>query len=173
MTRYRVSGVNDPSEQSAEQMADQVMGGSVFRAADGVGDAGGEVSIPSADLSGAGSALPDRLQRSMEGSFGASFGNVRVHTDAGADRASRGLSARAFTRGQDMYFRSGAHDPDSFEGQHLIAHELAHVAAGESGLHRVFEKPTFDKSTPNSSMDEAARKEFTIRRKKKLPPAPI
>lgn len=168
MTRYRVSGVNDPSEVSAEQKADEVMGGSVFRAPEGVGDAGGEVSIPSADLAGMGSALPENLQRSMEDSFGSSFAGVRVHTDAGADRASRGLSARAFTRGQDMYFRSGAYDPDSFEGQHLIAHELAHVAAGEEGLHRVFEKPPMDSAAPGSSLSEEERKKYYESRQEQI-----
>ena len=168
MTRYRVSGVNDPSEVSAEQKADEVMGGSVFRAPEGVGVAGGEVCIPSADLAGMGSALPESLQRSMEDSFGSSFAGVRVHTDAGADRASRGLSARAFTRGQDMYFRSGAYDPDSFEGQHLIAHELAHVAAGEEGLHRVFEKPPMDSAAPGSSLSEEERKKYYESRQEQI-----
>ncbi len=171
MTRYHVSGVNDPSERSAERMADQVMGmdGGIFRSADGgPGAAGGDVSIPSGDLMGAGSAMPETLQRSMEGAFGASFDGVRVHTDAGADRASRGLSARAFTRGQDMYFRSGAYDPESQEGQHLIAHELAHVAAGQQGLHRVFEQPTFENTAPDESLDEKGRKAHYDKQKEEI-----
>lgn len=172
MTRYRVSAANDPAEIDAEQKADEVMGGGLFRSeapgashgiyrsAESVGAEGGEVGLASADLSGMGSALPEPLQRSMESSFGTSFADVRVHTDAGADRASRDLSARAFTRGQDMYFRSGEYDPGSFEGQHLIAHELAHVASGGDGLHRVFEKPPMDSSAPASSLSEEERKKY-------------
>lgn len=53
--------------------------------------------------------------------------DVRVHTDAEADRLSQELGARAFTTGNDIFFRDGAYSPASEHGQKLIAHELAHV----------------------------------------------
>lgn len=147
MTRYHVSGANDAAEIQAEREADRVTGsvfrsgpiggGGVFRAEESAGGSGGEVSLPTSDLSGTGEALPSGLEDSMERSFGTSFAGVRVHNDAGADRASRSISARAFTRGQDVYFRDGEYAPDTQEGRHLIAHELAHVAAGDEGLHRM------------------------------------
>lgn len=149
--RYQVSGVNDPEEIRAEQTADQVMGGlfrgadarasgggdGIFREASAPGAEGGPAELSSADLSEPGSALPSDLQQSMGESMGTDFSDVRVHTGPGADRASEQISARAFTRGRDVYFRDGAYDPSSQEGQHLIAHELAHVASGAEGLHRV------------------------------------
>lgn len=155
--RYRVSGVNDAAEADAEREADRVTGGSVFRAGNGVGDAGGEVSLSAADLEGPGEALPSGLQGNMEQSFGASFSGVRVHNDATADRLSRGISARAFTRGQDMYFRSGEYAPDTAEGRHLIAHELAHVAAGDEGLHRVNDPPGVNNDQGAADPVEQAR----------------
>lgn len=137
MSRFQVSSPNDPAEVEAEQMADSVIGGGLFRSPEGgAADTGGVADLSTMDLAGAGSPLPMGLQGSMEQSFGADFSGVRVHTGAGADRASRSISARAFTRGQDVYFRSGAYEPDSQQGQHLIAHELAHVAAGDGGIHR-------------------------------------
>lgn len=136
MSRFRVSSPNDPAEIEAERMADSVIGGGIFRSAEGGVDGGGEADLSTLDLAGAGSPLPMDLQSSMEQSFGTNFSDVRVHTGAGADRASRNISARAFTRGRDVYFRSGAYEPDSRQGQHLIAHELAHVAAGDGGIHR-------------------------------------
>lgn len=53
--------------------------------------------------------------------------DVRVHTDDEADRLSRELGARAFTTGNDIFFRDGEYNPASEHGQQLIAHELAHV----------------------------------------------
>lgn len=143
MSRFQVSGENDPAEIQAEQMADSVVGGgSLFRAPEGSGGSGFEADLDRSDLGDAGESLPTGLQGPMERAFGTEFSGVRVHTGAGADRASRSISARAFTQGQDVYFRSGAYDPGSQEGQHLIAHELAHVAAGDGGIHR--EKDNLD-----------------------------
>ena len=135
MSRYQVSGVGDSAEVAADRAADQAVGG-LFRSADGGTSAGFQADLSDSDLGGGGSPLPEGLVGSMEQSLGGSFAGVRVHTDAGADRASRQIDARAFTRGQDIYFSSGSYDPGSQEGQHLIAHELAHVAAGDTGIHR-------------------------------------
>ena len=63
----------------------------------------------------------------MEGSFGESFSNVRVHTDRAAGDAARGLGARAFATGQDIFFREGAFQPGSPQGKSLLAHELTHT----------------------------------------------
>ena len=153
MSRYQVSGAGDPAEAAAEQAADSAVGGgSIFRAPEGADVAGFTADLSDADLGGIGTPLPDDLMGSMEQSLGASFAGVRLHTDAGADRASRQLSARAFTRGQDVYFRDGAYSPDTREGQHLIAHELAHVAAGDGGIHRAPDQHT----TPTSTLRDSA-----------------
>ncbi|WP_154658541.1 eCIS core domain-containing protein, partial [Halopiger djelfimassiliensis] len=37
------------------------------------------------------------------------------------------IDAKAFTCGNDIVFNSGEYDPESAEGQFLLAHELAHV----------------------------------------------
>ena len=163
-TSYHVSGVNDPAEIQAERDADRVTGSTfhdapvggdgIFRADDGAGDAGGDVSLPTADLEGPSESLPPDLQGNMEQSYGTSFSGVRVHTGASADRLSRGLSARAFTRGEDMYFRDGEYKPDTKEGQHLIAHELSHVASGGEGLHREFMP---DDAKRSNNLEELAK----------------
>lgn len=150
MSRFQVSGESDPAEVRAGQMADRVVGGgSLFRSPEGAGGSGFQADLDTADLAEGGESLPAELQSSMEQSFGAGFSGVRVHTGAGADRASRSISARAFTQGQDVYFRSGAYDPGSQEGRHLIAHELAHVAAGDGGIHR---EPDKDPKKPTTGL---------------------
>jgi hypothetical protein len=83
---------------------------------------------------GGGSALDGGVRTSMESAFGADFGGVRVHTDSGADALSRSLSARAFTTGNDIFFRSGAYDPGASGGRELLAHELTHVVQQADGI---------------------------------------
>lgn len=79
------------------------------------------------DERGGGHGLDHGVRRQMESSFGANFSGVRVHTDHRADSLSHNLSARAFTTGQDIFFRQGAYQPDNSTGRELIAHELTHV----------------------------------------------
>lgn len=76
---------------------------------------------------GGGHGLDAGVKRQMESSLGSDFGGVRVHTDQRADSLNRSLSARAFTTGQDIFFREGAYQPGSSVGRELIAHELTHV----------------------------------------------
>jgi hypothetical protein len=52
---------------------------------------------------------------------------VRIPTDAQSDQLNRSVQAKAFTAGQDIFFREGAYEPGSRPGQELIAHELTHV----------------------------------------------
>ena len=76
---------------------------------------------------GGGHSLDSGVRRQMEGALGTDFSGVRVHTDAHSDGLNRSLSARAFTTGQDIFFRQGAYEPGSSSGRELIAHELTHV----------------------------------------------
>lgn len=63
----------------------------------------------------------------LEPRFGHDFGKVRVHTDAQAAESARAVNALAYTVGQSIVFGAGQFRPASSEGQHLIAHELAHT----------------------------------------------
>ena len=76
---------------------------------------------------GGGQPLDPGLQRSMGQVMGADFSGVRVHTDAQSDQLNKSIQAKAFTTGQDVFFRQGAYQPGSRDGQGLIAHELTHV----------------------------------------------
>ena len=76
---------------------------------------------------GSGQALDSTVRRRMDSAFGSDFSGVRVHTDDRADRLNRSLEARAFTTGQDIFFRRGEYQPGSPTGKKLLAHELTHV----------------------------------------------
>jgi hypothetical protein len=76
---------------------------------------------------GTGQPLDSGAREVLEPKFAHSFENVRIHADGEADALSKNLGARAFTTGQDIFFRSGEYQPGSSGGQHLLAHELTHT----------------------------------------------
>ena len=82
---------------------------------------------------GGGKSLDPGIQEGMGQSMGHDFGGVQVHTSPEADSLSRQLHARAFTTGQDIFFREGTYNPASSDGQKLIAHELTHVVQQSGG----------------------------------------
>ncbi|MBD2449265.1 DUF4157 domain-containing protein [Nostoc sp. FACHB-152] len=76
---------------------------------------------------GSGQPLADDIKQPMEQAFGADFGGVRIHTSAKSDSLNKSIQARAFTTGQDIFFRQGEYSPGSNSGKELLAHELTHV----------------------------------------------
>ena len=79
------------------------------------------------DARGGGRSLPDEVRAKMEATFNVDFSDVKIHDDANADALCSMLNARAFTVGEDVFFKEGEYSPDSNGGQELIAHELTHV----------------------------------------------
>lgn len=76
---------------------------------------------------GRGEPLDEPARKQMANAFGTGLKGVRVHTDATAAALSRGMSARAFTHGRDVYFSAGEYQPGTRDGQRILAHELTHV----------------------------------------------
>ncbi|WP_049783804.1 aldo/keto reductase [Acaryochloris marina] len=91
------------------------------------GEASPDLESAISSARGCGQPLDAGLQQSMGQAMGADFSGVRVHTDAQSDQLNQSIQARAFTTGQDVFFRSGAYKPGNRGGQELIAHELTHV----------------------------------------------
>jgi len=76
---------------------------------------------------GQGQSLSEDIREPMEQAFGNDFRGVKVHTDSQSDQLNRSIQARAFTTGQDVFFKQGEYNPGSKDGQELLAHELTHV----------------------------------------------
>jgi len=96
----------------------------------------GETGVPEpvrAVTSSCGRSLDGSIQRAMEDRMGDSFGDVRIHTGPSAAEACEAINARAFTVGNHIAFNQGEYDPESPEGQHVLAHELAHVRQQTEG----------------------------------------
>jgi len=83
--------------------------------------------------SGGGQPLDAETRSTMEGSFGRSFEDVRVHTGAQASKSAESVGANAYTVGSDVVFKAGQYNPSSTTGQRTLAHELAHVVQQSKG----------------------------------------
>ncbi|HKQ74925.1 MAG TPA: DUF4157 domain-containing protein [Blastocatellia bacterium] len=102
-------------------------------AADGSFDVSGGFENSLSSLESGGRRLPDDVRGYMEPRFGADFNKVRIHTDDRADQFNQAILARAFTKGQHIFFRHGAFAPESHSGKALLAHELTHVLQQSGG----------------------------------------
>jgi hypothetical protein len=117
-----------PEEEEEEMMAkrvDAIQRASIVGAEGGTLSAVMEQEIRSAR--GGGQALDASVRAPMESALNADFSNVKVHSDSQSDALNKSVQAKAFTTGQDIFFRSGEYNPGSSGGQELLAHELTHV----------------------------------------------
>ncbi|MBD2514354.1 DUF4157 domain-containing protein [Nostoc sp. FACHB-973] len=90
-----------------------------------VSTSGLETSIQQARQNG--QPLSKDIRQPMEEAFGADFNGVKIHTDSRSHELNQTIQARAFTTGQDIFFRQGEYNPGSYQGKELLAHELTHV----------------------------------------------
>jgi hypothetical protein len=106
---------------------------------------------------GGGASLDPGVQRQLEGGLGADLSGVRVHTDSEADHLSRSVDAVAFTTGSDIFFRSGAYEPESASGLRLLAHEATHTVQQAAGPVAGTPAPGgVSVSDPSDSFEQAA-----------------
>ncbi len=78
-------------------------------------------------MHGAGRPLMPSERQFMESRFAADFGGIRLHTGEQSDTYNRALGARAFTLGNDIFFRAGEYMPGRSASRRLLAHELTHA----------------------------------------------
>jgi len=144
--KLTVSQPEDPYEQEADWVADQVMRmrapelgtdpgtwaeqnkplmrkeGSNAQTKDEVPPIVSEVL-----QSGGGRKLDDATRAFMEPRFGHDFSQVQVHTDARAAESAQAINALAYTVGPNVVFGAGQYAPGTTTGKRLLAHELTHV----------------------------------------------
>ena len=133
----RVVDMTDPTTQSQGEESDKetVQPEAVSQSRLGIegGDMPPDMEQAIRAPMGRGEALPDDLRAAIESSFGADFSEVRVHTGPDADALNDSMSARAFTTGQDIFFKKGEYSPETSGGKETLAHELTHVVQQKSG----------------------------------------
>lgn len=138
-TKLTIGASNDPLEQEADRIADQVMASPVHGAVSSApvkvqrftGNPSGQgMEVPASVervLASPGGPLEPALRQDMEGRFGHDFSQVRVHTGGAAEQSARDVNAHAYTVGNNVVFGAGRFVPGTNEGRRLIAHELTHV----------------------------------------------
>ena len=146
--KMMLGGAHDQYEQEADRVAKQVVNQlhrpisqasqtssetrpiqrqTALSAIEVEGQVSTELESSISQAKGSGHSLPNYLQGPVEQVLNVNLRGVRCHTDAQADQLNRVIHARAFTIGQDVFFRRGEYHPGSRSGQELIAHELTHV----------------------------------------------
>ena len=146
-TKLAVGAPDDPYEQEADRIADQVLRMHTpviqpkptrpFAKDPSCGDelqplqaksasrtkrqSGPEAILYSAPSDG--QPLASSTRSFFEPRFGADFSQVRVHTDARAQRAARDINAKAFTHRNNIFLGTGQSSSDLG----LMAHELTHT----------------------------------------------
>jgi Domain of unknown function (DUF4157) len=135
---HPVSRPGDAAECEADAMADRALSptlSSTAGVAAGIqrratsGNSGGSTvaAWTIASRLGGGRPLDHATRDYFEPRFGADLGQVRVHDHSEAHQAAAGISAKAFTFGQNIAFANGQYAPGAEAGRGLIAHELAHT----------------------------------------------
>lgn len=97
------------------------------RSIDGPSEAGAFPNGVQEAINSNGQPLPTETRAVMEYHFGHDFSKVRVHVGEQAARSASAVHALAYTVGNHVAFGAGKYDPQSAQGQYLLAHELAHV----------------------------------------------
>lgn len=126
-TIQRQESMEEENEELQMKSLVQRRGGNIA-----VGEASQDLESSIQNVRGSGQPLDPNLQTKMGQVMGSDFSGVKIHTDAQSDRLNQSIQAKAFTTGQDVFFRQGAYNPKSKEGQELIAHELTHVVQQDS-----------------------------------------
>jgi hypothetical protein len=98
---------------------------------------------------GGGQSLDDKTKGDMESKMGADLSDVKIHTGTNAHEMAEGINAKAFTHGQDIYFKDGNYDASSKEGKELLAHELTHTQQQKDGVERKVQRKTPEKQNNN------------------------
>jgi len=119
----------------------------------GGGEASADLESSIQSARGSGQSLDPSLQAKMGQAMGADFSGVKVHTDSQSDQLNKSIQAKAFTTGQDVFFREGEYNPSSRGGQELIAHELTHVVQQNNGaVNRKLKQNYSVSQNPNDSL---------------------
>ena len=165
--KLAIGASNDPLEQEADRVAEQVLAAPTNLAVSGATPSiqryTGQPSKQSEEvpasvdrvlLGSSGRSLDIPLQKDMESRFGHDFSQVRVHLGGIDKQSAREVNAHAYTVGHDIVFGAGQFAPGTHEGRRLLAHELTHVVQQSSSQSR---SGTLQRKDANT-LDETAKK---------------
>jgi hypothetical protein len=113
-------------EEGVQRMTDEEV---QTKKAKNTSDSGPSISFENRlhNRKGLGNTMDSNTKSRMEGAFGTTFNNVKIHTDSEASSMSNEIQAQAFTHGNDVFFNQGKYAPGTTKGDALLAHELTHT----------------------------------------------
>jgi hypothetical protein len=158
LTKSRMQG--DLDAQTLTQMQKTVGNAAVQRflaqrQSDGPSEVQEETAEAIQSKRGGGQSLDAGIAEKAGSVMGQDFSDVNVHTDSQSDELNKQLGAKAFTTGNDIFFRSGAYNPGNSDGQRLISHELTHVAQQGAAQESLGRPPSVQgKMTVNDPNDQ-------------------
>ena len=163
-----VSNPGDADEKEADDVARKVSNGesakihgtgsSVNRKGEHTAKVAPEFQSKLESNQNAGQSLPESVQREMGNKMGADFSGVKVHTGSAPNAMNEQISAKAFTHGNDLYFRDGEYNPSSSQGKELLTHELVHTIQQEKGNNSLLQRAF----TPEDAAPKMIGQEFTV-----------
>ncbi len=110
------------------------------------------VTQAAAAISSGGAPLSTTERGYFEPRLGHDLSRVRLHDNARAGAAARGINARAYTLKNHIAFAPGTRDFTSTEGRRLMAHELVHtVQQGGGRIRKMQRKATAGGTAKGSS----------------------
>ncbi len=107
-------------------------------------------------LGSAGQPLDPATRNYFEPRFGHDFSRVRVHADHRATESATAIGAQAYTAAGNIVLPNKNYEPDSFQGRHLLAHELAHVVQQETAFPTLQSSRAPVVSSPDDPSEAAA-----------------
>jgi len=110
-----------------------------------------DAPTPSPSPASGSEPLPPGIRAKFESSLGADLRAVRLHSGPDSAEAAEAIGALAFTEDQDIHFADGELDPESREGERLLAHEVAHTAQQGDEL-----RPKLQVSSPGDPAEAEA-----------------
>ncbi len=92
-------------------------------------------------LGSKGSPLSKTTQQFFQSKMGYDFSNVKIHNSHEASESAKSINAKAYTVDNHIVFKEGQYNPDTHEGQKLLAHELTHVIQEPDNAMRQVDAP--------------------------------
>jgi hypothetical protein len=150
------SAVTSKLSKKEEVQCKEEEGALMAKSEDGRLKASGELQATLDSSKGSGQSLDDRTKAEMEEKMNADLSDIRIHTGNEAHDTAEGINAKAFTHGQDIYFKNGKYDPNSKEGKTLLAHELAHTQQQKGGVKRKIQRAEADTRLGRDKVKESS-----------------
>ncbi|MBC7865224.1 MAG: DUF4157 domain-containing protein [Bacteroidia bacterium] len=167
--KLEISHPENESEQQADKFADNVIKGDTEKSKNTLeknatdintkGEGSAMSTTPEFDsqlenTKGQGNKLEANTKSELESHTGTDLSGVNIHTNSKAGELSESINAKAFTHGQDIYFKGGNYNANNAEGKSLLAHEVAHtVQQGEDVMRKEEPKEKVPSSTPKEALD--------------------